>query len=74
MLRALDELLAQKPCFTLRDLAVRGDDLAALGIPRGPALGACLNELLEQVMDGSVPNDRDALLGQAQAWLRQHNT
>ncbi len=74
VLLALDELLAQKPCFTLRDLAARGDDLAALGIPRGPALGACLNDLLEQVMDGAVPNDRDALLGQAQTWLQQHNT
>ena len=57
---ALDALLAEQPCFTLKDLAVNGNDLAALGL-KGPALGAALQQLLEAVMDGRVPNEKDAL-------------
>lgn len=59
------ELLAQPPCFTLRDLAINGNDLLALGFPRGPALGRCLNALLEAVLSGALPNEREALLAQA---------
>ncbi|MBQ0038392.1 MAG: CCA tRNA nucleotidyltransferase [Clostridiales bacterium] len=57
----LDELLAQENCFSLRQLAVGGRDMIALGL-RGGAIGAMLNSLLEQVVDGNVPNEREALL------------
>ena len=58
---ALDALLADKPCFTLKDLAVNGHDLSAAGL-RGKAVGEALNALLEAVMDGKVPNEKAALL------------
>lgn len=61
------EILAQADCLTLRDLAVRGGDLLALGIPAGPAVGAALNRLLDAVLSGAVPNERAALL----AYLRR---
>ena len=57
---ALDALLAEKPCFTLKDLAVNGRDLMELGY-RGPDLGRELNRLLEAVMDGRAENTREAL-------------
>lgn len=69
---ALQALLDSHPCFTLRDMAVRGGDLSAAGIPPGRALGACLQALLEQVMAGALPNDKDALLAWARAWAEQH--
>ena len=58
---ALDALLAEKPCFTLKDLAVNGHDLQAAGL-RGKAVGEALNTLLEAVMDGKVENKKAALL------------
>ena len=61
---ALDALLAEKPCFTLKDLQVRGDDLTARGM-RGPEVGNTLRRLLEQVMDGTLPNTKEALLDSA---------
>ena len=64
---AMDALLAEKPCFTLKDLAVTGSDLIALGIPKGPALGRTLNRLLEQVIDGTLPNEKAALLQAARS-------
>ncbi len=57
---ALDALLAEKPCFTLKDLAVNGNDLQALGL-KGPAVGDALKQLLEAVMDGKVPNEKAQL-------------
>ena len=69
MRRALDAVLAENPCFTLKDLAVNGSDLLAAGIPKGRAVGQCLQTLLERVIDGKLPNDRAALLSAAPSCL-----
>ena len=57
----LDVVIAQGSCFSLGQLAVRGGDLTALGY-RGPAVGEMLRQLLEQVIEERLPNDREALL------------
>ena len=54
---ALDRLLAEQPCFTLKDLALNGNDMMALGL-KGPAVGQALQQLLEAVMDGRVTNEK----------------
>ncbi len=63
--KILDKLLAEDACFSLKQLAVKGGDLLALGFS-GPAVGAALEELLEKVMDGALPNERGALLAALQ--------
>lgn len=60
----MDELLRKDACFSLKQLAVNGWDIAALGL-EGPAIGQMLQTLLEAVMDGAADNDRDALLALA---------
>lgn len=57
----LDRLLEEDACFSLKQLAVRGGDLLALGLS-GPAVGAALDGLLSRVVDGELPNEREALL------------
>ncbi len=57
----LNRLLAEDACFSLKQLAVKGGDLLALGLS-GPAVGAALEELLGKVMDGALPNERAVLL------------
>lgn len=57
----LELVLRSGDCFSLRQLAVKGGDLTALGL-RGPAVGEALGELLEQVMDEKLPNNRGMLL------------
>ena len=54
-------ILAQAACFSLRDLAVKGSDLLALGY-RGPAVGQALQALLDAVIDDRAPNEKAALL------------
>ncbi len=54
-------VLEKNACFSLKHLAVDGNDLLALGL-RGKAIGAMLEELLTAVMDGELPNEKEALL------------
>jgi tRNA nucleotidyltransferase (CCA-adding enzyme) len=54
--------LEAKEAFGLADLAVKGGDLASIGVPPGRAMGAMLKELLETVMDDPSLNDRERLL------------
>lgn len=57
----MDEL-AKTGCYTMRQLAVNGADLMDAGIPAGPGVGATLQTLLTAVMEGRLPNEREALL------------
>ena len=57
----LDQLLAEGACVSLRQLAVNGRDLLAMGLS-GPAVGQTLRELLNAVLDGALPNERQTLL------------
>lgn len=58
---ALNQLLAGNPCYSLRDLSVDGNDLKRAGF-RGREIGEQLQRALDAVMDGTVPNEREALL------------
>lgn len=57
----LNLVLASGECFSLRQLAVKGTDLTALGLS-GPAVGQTLRALLDRVIDEKLPNDRALLL------------
>ena len=56
------QILAERQCLSLKDLAVNGNDVMAAGIGPGPEVGRILNGLLEQVLSGKVPNRRETLL------------
>ncbi len=51
--------------FCMADLAVGGDDLIALGVPRGPQMGYILRRLLREVVDGVLANEPSVLLRRA---------
>ena len=61
----LAEILAEESCLGLKDLAVNGRDLMALGYV-GPEIGRMLQRLLERVLDEQIPNDKAALLAAAE--------
>ena len=60
-LTSLDALLQKQPCFDRSGLAVTGRDLLALGL-QGPEIGAALDKLVEAVIEGRVPNEKERLL------------
>ena len=63
---ALDGMIAECPAVGLSQLAVRGGDLLAIGLPRGREIGETLRFLLREVIDERLPNERGALLAAAQ--------
>ena len=62
MTRLILELLENESCFSVRELPVKGSDVMALGVPAGPQVGQLLERLLDAVLDGSCPPEREALL------------
>ncbi len=71
--RLLKEILAEDACLTVKDLAVSGKDLLALGVAAGPAIGECLEHLLDLVQDEEVPNEHSALLHRAKLYFNKEN-
>ena len=57
----LREIREQEACLSLKDLKVNGRDLMAMGL-QGKAVGAMLEKLLDGVLEGTLPNEREALL------------
>lgn len=57
---SLETLLEDHPCYSLKDLAINGRDLNALGL-KGPEVGKMLETLLDKVIDGKIENEKDAL-------------
>ena len=63
--KILEEIRREDSCLSLKDLAVKGNDLMALGFS-GKTIGRMLDALLEQVLEENIPNDRAALLAWAE--------
>ena len=57
-----EQLTAENACCRVSQLAVNGRDLMAAGVRPGPGLRQVLNVLLEAVITGQTPNEKDALL------------
>lgn len=60
--RTLEEVLEAEEAFTLKKLAIDGNDVMAAGVPAGPEVGDVLRRALGAVIDGSLENEREALL------------
>ncbi|MGE4548185.1 MAG: CCA tRNA nucleotidyltransferase [Intestinibacillus sp.] len=60
----LNDMLAQNQCFSLRQLAVNGRDMMALGL-HGPQIGDMLHALLAHVLEHPADNQKERLLALA---------
>ena len=57
-----EKVIADKECFKLKDMTVKGDDLIKSGMAMGPEIGKTLNMLLDKVISEEVANDKDSLM------------
>lgn len=60
------QILEEQNCLSLKDLAVTGKDLIALGIAPGKAIGEILNKMLQDVLEQPELNEREILLKRLQ--------
>lgn len=72
----LEDILQEQECFSLKDLAVNGNDVKkTMNLKEGKDVGYWLNEILKRVMDGELKNDRDALIywmtGVTDGWIKK---
>ena len=66
MIQIGNQILENKECFSLKDLAINGHDLIDIGYTEGRKLGNVLDDILQMVIDGFLINDREILLEFAQ--------
>ena len=66
------DIQAENACLHLRDLAINGHDLMALGY-KGKQVGQILNALLEAVLEEQIENEHSALLEQIPALIQKEN-
>lgn len=62
--------MAEGACVRIDQLAVRGGDLMELGL-KGTGVGQMLRTLLDAVLDGMVPNTREALMQYARNTMEE---
>ena len=58
-------LIEEEGVLTVKSLEIDGVDLMELGVPEGPEIGRIMSLLLNQVMDGLVPNEKELLIEKA---------
>lgn len=62
--RIYGKILEQNQCLTLKDLAITGSDLIAVGMKPGKEIGETLHRLLELVLEDPAQNTKGNLLEQ----------
>ncbi len=60
-----EEVCEEQHAFTVRDLALNGRDLMAMGMPAGPGMRRVLEQLLTEVQDEQLENSHEALRARA---------
>lgn len=68
----MEEVLAQKACFSLKQLEVHGREMMDMGL-EGRGIGQVLNRLLALVIDEQLPNEKEALLAQVRLWQEEES-
>lgn len=64
----LKDILAEEDCFSLKNLAINGWDIMALGVPEGKRVGEILEWLLNEVIEERLENEREILLERVQEY------
>ena len=63
------QIREEDACLSVRDLAIDGNDLMDLGLAPGPHIGQCLNDLLQQVQNERISNNKEELIAAAKEFF-----
>lgn len=64
-----EQILQKKECVSLKTLQITGNDLIALGVPKGKEIGRILNSLLEEVLIDPQNNTPEYLMQKAKKMM-----
>lgn len=65
-----EEIRAEGQCVTIKDLALSGRDVMALGAVKGPLIGRVLDHLLALVLEDPALNTKEALMDESRHYLQ----
>jgi poly(A) polymerase/tRNA nucleotidyltransferase (CCA-adding enzyme) len=65
----ISEVLHQDMALKVSDLRISGDDLAQIGVERGPKMGEILDSLLDLVIEDPLQNKKEILLEEAKKMM-----
>lgn len=68
----LTQIRQEGACLTVKDLAIDGTDLLALGIEPGKRIGECMTFLLALVQDELISNTKEDLISGAKEFFANH--
>lgn len=60
--KAFEHIIEKDQAFSLKDLAIKGQDILNLNVAPGPQISKILNECLDAVIDENLPNEKDKLI------------
>lgn len=63
----------EKNVLSLKELAINGNDLISLGVPKGKEIGLILGELFNTVLDDPEQNTRERLIPIAETFIKKMN-
>jgi tRNA nucleotidyltransferase (CCA-adding enzyme) len=67
-----NQIMAEKQCLSIKELAVTGTDLIAAGMKPGKVIGETLKELLEYVLENPEANTKEKLMEQVHKIMSPH--
>lgn len=67
-----NQIMAEKQCLSIKELAVTGTDLIAAGMQPGKVIGETLKELLEYVLENPEDNTKEKLMEQVHKIMSPH--
>lgn len=67
--RLYAEIMEKNQCVSLKTMEITGNDLIALGVPRGKQIGEILNRLLDEVLQNPQNNVHEYLVEKAKEFL-----
>ena len=65
--KLLDQVILEKQCCSYSAMAINGKDLLAMGVAPGVTIGKVKKQLLNEIIDGILPNEKEALEARARA-------
>ena len=73
--KLLDQVIKEKQCCSYSAMAINGKDLIAMGMTPGAAIGKVKKQLLNEIIDGVLRNEKEALEARAKAiWKDMQET
>lgn len=60
--KTFEQVIEKDQAFSLKDLAIKGQDILNLEVSPGPQVSEILNECLDAVIEEKIPNKKDKLI------------